>query len=34
MYKFVADNPHLVITSIKALEKMKERLVEKAEQYK
>ena len=34
MYKFVADNPHLMIKSTKALEGMKEKLVEKAEQYK
>jgi hypothetical protein len=34
MYKFVADDPRLMIKSIEALEGMKEKLVEKAEEYK
>ena len=34
MYSFVADNPNLMIKSTEALERMKDKLVEKAEQYK
>lgn len=34
MYAFIADNPRLMIKSIKALERVKGKLIKKAEQYK
>ncbi len=34
MYQFVADNPSLMIKSTRALERMKDKLIEKATQYR